>query len=163
MGALNERIDIQCPRHYLIHHTERYFTVHHRGQTPGTFGLTLDLSKVGIPGKLQARHDVRMRYSISKGPDGHDVIYLTWDPDDRMVPRFSGTLADACAGDGRSFLTLEGAYDAPFGAVGSVFDAVMGRRIGAATARALLHDIKLFVESDYQIALATSLAESPKE
>jgi hypothetical protein len=163
MATLTERIDVRCPHHFLIHHTERYFTVHRRGQTPGTFGLTVDMSRVGLPGKVQARHDVHVRYKISKDAAGHDTIDLTWDPDDRFVPSFTGSLSGIRTDDGMSDLTLEGTYEAPFGAIGAVFDAVLGRRIAAATAQAVLHDIKQFVEADYQVALSTSLAESPKE
>ncbi len=163
MGTLREHIDVKCPCYYLIHHVERYFTVHRRGQTPGTFSLTVDTPKVGLPGKVQARHDVRMRYEIAKRADGQDVIDLTWDPDDRFVPRFTGALSGKSLEDGKSRLTLAGKYDAPFGPIGAVFDAILGRRIAAATADAFLQDLKQFIESDYQIAASTSLASSPKD
>ncbi len=163
MANLTERIDVKCPHHFLMRHTERYFAVHRRDQTPGTFGLTVDMSRVGLPGKVQARHDVRMSYRILKDAAGHDVIDLTWDPDDRFVPSFAGSLSGERRDDGYSGLSLAGTYEAPFGAIGAMFDAVLGRRIAAATARALLEDVKRFVESDYQTALSTSLAESPKE
>ena len=163
MGTLREKIDVKCPSYYLIHHAERYFTVHRRGQTPGTFSLTVDMPKVGLPGKVQACHEVRMCYEISEGADGHGLINLTWDPDDRFVPRFAGTLSGESLQDGNSRLTLAGKYDPPFGPVGVVFDAMLGHRIAAATADAFLHDIKQFIESDYQMAASTSLASSPKE
>jgi hypothetical protein len=163
MGKLREQIDVNCPHYYLIHHAERYFTVRRQGQTPGTFTLTVDMPKVGLPGNVQARHDVRMRYEISKGSDDQDVINLTWDPDDRFVPKFTGALTGESLDDGKSRLTLTGKYDAPFGPVGAVFDAILGRRIAAATAEAFLQDVKRFIESDYQIAASTSLASSPKD
>lgn len=47
--------------------------------------------------------------------------------------------------------------------MGAVFDAILGRRIAAATANALLQDMKNFIELDYQMALSTTLASSPKE
>ncbi len=34
-----------------------------------------------------------MCYEISEGADGQGLINLTWDPDDRFVPRFAGTLS----------------------------------------------------------------------
>ncbi len=163
MGTLREQIDVNCPSYYLIHHAERYFTVHRRGQTPGTLSLTVDMPKVGVPAKVQARHEVRMRYEISEGADGHRLINLTWDPDDRFVPRFAGILSGESLTDGESRLTLAGKYDPPFGPVGAVFDAILGHRISAATADAFLQDIKQFIESDYQMAASTSLASSPKE
>jgi hypothetical protein len=163
VSTLRENIDVKCPTHYLIHHAERYFTVHRRGQTPGTFSLTVDMSKVGLPGNVQARHDVRMLYKVSEGANHQDAIVLTWDPDDRFVPKFAGALSGERLEGGESRLTLEGQYNAPFGPVGAAFDVILGRRIAAATANALLQDMKEFIESDYQMALSTTLASSPKE
>lgn len=163
MGTLREHVDVKCPCYFLIHHAERYFTVHRRGQTPGTFSLTVDMRKAGLPGKVQARHDVRMRYKISEGAGTQRSIDLTWDPDDRFVPRFTGALSGEILEDGESRLTLAGKYDAPFGPVGAIFDAILGHRIAVATADAFLQDIKQFIESDYQMAASTSLASSPKE
>jgi len=163
MSRLSEYIDVQCPFHYLTHHAERYFTVHRRDQKPGIFSLTIDLSDVGFPGKVQARHDVHMHYTIRKDAEKHDVIDLRWDPDDRFVPTFDGTLSGERLDGGNSRLRLAGTYDAPLGRVGVVFDAILGRRIAAATANALLREIKQFVDADYKTALATTLASSPKE
>lgn len=163
MSTLREDIELKCPNHYLVYHVERYFTVHRRDQAPGTFSLTIDMSKVGLPGKVQARHDVRMHYKISEGADRQEAIVLTWDPGDRFVPKFAGALSGERLEGGKSRLTLGGQYNAPFGRLGSVFDAVLGRRIAAATANALLQEMKKFIESDYQMALSTTLASSPKE
>ena len=65
--------------------------------------------------------------------------------------------------DGNSRLTLAGKYGAPLGPVGAVFDAILGRRIAAATVHAFLADIEQFIESDYQILASTGLAGSPKD
>jgi hypothetical protein len=104
-----------------------------------------------------------MRYKTLEGADDQRTIDLTWDPDDRLVPRFTGVLSAEILEDGKSRLTLTGKYDAPFGPVGAIFDAILGHRIAVATADAFLQDIKQFIESDYQTAASTSLASSPKE
>ncbi len=162
MSTLRKSIDVDCPAHYLIHHAERYLTVHRRDQEPGTFSLVVDMSKVGLPGKVEARHDVRMRYKISE--EAHrQVIILTWDPADRFVPKFAGVLSGERLEGGGSRLTLAGEYDVPLGRVGLAFDVFLGRRIAAETANALLQDVKSFIESDYRVALSTTLASSPKE
>lgn len=163
MTMLRERVEVKCAYHYLIHHAERYFTVHRRNQVPGTFGLTVDMSKVGLPGKTQARHDVRIRYEARERAEGRKAVALSWDPDDRFVPTFVGELYGEPLEGGMACLILVGSYEAPMGRLGAVFDAVLGRRIAAVTAIALLQDMKQFVESDYEMALATSLASSPKE
>jgi hypothetical protein len=163
MSKVRETLNVRCPLHDLVHHAERYFSVHRRGQTPGMFNLNVDMSKVGLPGNAQVRHDVRVHYKVSKGNDRPDAILLSWDPNDRFVPTFKGAISGARLEGGESALTLEGEYDAPFGAAGAVFDAVLGRRIASVTAKALLQDMKEFIEPDYQMALATNLASSPKE
>jgi hypothetical protein len=163
MSNLRESIDVKCPMHYLIHHAERYFSVHRRGQTPGIFSLTVDTSSLGLPGSIQARHDVRVRYQVSEEGNRRDNIVLSWDPDDRLVPKFAGVLSAERLEGGNSRLTLSGQYDAPFGPVGAVFDAILGRRIAATTASTLMQDMNRFIESDYQMALSTTLASSPKE
>jgi hypothetical protein len=163
MSTLREEIDVACPFHFLMHHAERYFSVHRRGQTPGTFTLAVDVAKIGLPAKVRAQHDVRIKIAKRKSPEGADTIELNWDPDDRYVPAFAGLLAGERLQEGGSRLVLSGAYQAPLGSWGAVFDSVLGRRIAAATANELLHDIKRFVESDYAMALSTSLASSPKE
>ncbi|MGC1760098.1 MAG: hypothetical protein WA742_12150 [Candidatus Cybelea sp.] len=163
ISTLRDQIEVKCPHHYLIRHAERYFTVLRRGQTPGTFTLTVDTPKVGLPGKVQARHDVRIHYELSQGADGYGVINLTWEPDDRFVPRYTGVLSGEILEDGSSRLTLAGKYHPPLGPLGALFDAILGRRIAAATAHTFLADIKQFIESDYQILASTGLASSPKD
>jgi hypothetical protein len=163
MSNVRETLNVRCPFHEIIHHAERYFSVHRRGQSPGMFNLNVDMSRVGLPGNVQARHDVHVRYKVSKAEGKPDTILLTWDPDDRFVPTFNGTIAGARLERGETALTLEGEYDAPFGVAGAVFDAVLGRRIASVTAKSLLQDMKEFIEPDYQMALATTLASSPKE
>ena len=163
MSTLREHVEVKCAYHYLIHHAERYFSVHRRNQTPGTFSLAVDMSKVGFPGKIQARHDVRIRYEVRERGENQKAIALSWDPDDRFVPTFVGELYGERRDGGMSGLTLAGSYDVPMGRLGAVFDAVLGRRIATATTVALLQDIRQFIESDYEMARATSLASSPKE
>lgn len=163
MSTLEERIDVACPFHYLTHHTFRFFTVHRRGQTPGTVTLKLDAAQVGLPAKVHATHDVRMQYEKRTSAERGEVIAVTWEPDDRYVPTFTGELHGERVEAGGSRLVLTGSYEAPMGRLGVVFDALLGRRIAAATARALLEDIKTFVEADYETARVTSLASSPKE
>lgn len=163
MSALKEHVIVGCPLYYLIYHVERYFTVHRRGRTPGTFTLTLDVAKIGLPGKVHAQHDVRVQHAIRTDTQHGQVVALTWDPDDRYVPGFDGKLFGEPLEHGGSRLVLAGTYNVPMGPLGVVFDAVLGKRITAATAGALLQDLKQFVESDYAIARTTSLASSPKE
>ncbi len=162
MSELKESIDAECSTFYALHHAERFFVVHRRDVTPGVITLRIDLSRLGLPGSSQARHEVRVTHDLSEEL-GKKVLRLSWDPEDETVPRFSGTLRSSEKGPGTTTLTLEGTYTPPLGIAGKAFDLVVGRKIAAATGRALLEDIKQFVESDFQTAKATNLASSPKE
>ena len=162
MSDLRETIDVQCPPFYAMHHAERFFTVHRRDHTPGTLTLRVDLSSLKLPGTSEARHEVHVTHErVEEG--AHQKLRLTWDPEDQTVPRFAGALSSSEKDPGTATLLLEGSYKPPLGVAGAAFDLVVGRKIAAATARALLSDIKAFIESDYQTARATNLASSPKE
>jgi len=162
VSDLRETIDVLCPPFYAMHHAERFFTVHRRDHTPGTLTLRVDLSSLKFPGTSEARHEVRVTHERVE-EDGHGKLRLSWDPQDQTVPQFAGTLSSCEKGPGTATLLLEGTYKPPLGVAGAAFDLVVGRKIAAATARALLGDIKEFIESDYRTAQETNLASSPKE
>ena len=148
--------------HYVMQHVLRFFTVRRRDVAPGTISLHVDLSNLNLPGSAQARHTVSVRHALLAEPGTPGVLELSWDPEDRTVPSFKGTLRCE-GGDGKSALALEGAYKPPLGVAGAVFDLVVGRRMASATLQSLLSDIKTFVEADFQTALSTNLADSPKD
>ena len=162
MSNLKESIDVECPTFYAMHHAERFFTVHRRDHQPGMLTLRVDLSSLKVPGSSQARHDVHVKHELVE-EQGKSKLALSWDPEDQTVPRFTGTLTSSEKETGKTTLTLDGTYTPPLGVAGAAFDLIVGRKIAAATARALLEDVKQFVESDFRTALSTNLASSPKE
>lgn len=68
---------------------------------------------------------------------------ITWTPHDGgPYPTFKGTLTVRADEDwSGAKLELIGSYQPPFGVAGEMFDAVLGSRIAAATARILLDEI----------------------
>jgi hypothetical protein len=160
MSDLKGTIDVECPTFYALHHAERFFTLRRRDHTPGMLTLRVDLSSLKLPGSSQARHDVRVRHELRE-IQGKKQLALAWDPEDQTVPRFAGTLTAGEKAPGETTLTLEGGYEPPLGVAGKAFDLVVGRKIALATARALLDDLKQFIELDYKAA--KDLASSPKE
>jgi hypothetical protein len=68
----------------------------------------------------------------------HDAIVVEWHASTKLFPRFHGTLRLRIASVDSTRLTLEGAYRAPFGVLGRIFDAIVGRRIARATMREFL-------------------------
>jgi len=162
VSDLRETIDVRCPPFYAMHHAERFFTVHRRDHTPGMLTLRVDLSSLKLPGTSEARHEVRVTHELVE-ENGSRQLRLAWDPQDQTVPQFTGTLSSEEKDPGTTTLVLAGNYKPPLGIAGAAFDLVVGRKIAAATAQALLRDIKEFIESDYQTARETNLASSPKE
>ena len=162
MSKISERIEAACPAYYVLHHAERYFTVHRRDVAPGTISLRVDFSKLKLPGATQARHDVRVKHELIGEPGKAQVLKIWWDPQDSTVPSFAGKLSCSEAG-GRAILALDGEYAPPLGIAGAAFDLVAGRRIATATIRTLLEDMKRFIESDFRTARSTEFASSPKE
>jgi hypothetical protein len=162
LRTITETIEVSCPSYYALRHAERYFSIRRRGVAPDTISLHVDFSRLKLPGATEARHDVLVKHELSGKPGEDQELRLSWDPDDAVVPSFVGTLRCSEAG-GKAMLTLNGAYKPPLGAAGAAFDLVAGRHIALATMRALLEDVKQFIESDFQTALSTELASSPKE
>lgn len=68
----------------------------------------------------------------------HDAIEIRWTAGTRFFPDFVGTLRLRIASVDETLLTLEGEYRPPFGVLGAVFDALVGRRIARSTMRDLL-------------------------
>jgi hypothetical protein len=62
----------------------------------------------------------------------HDEIRLRWNAGTPLLPDFRGTLRFRIAGPGTDVL-VEGTYHAPFGALGSVFNELIGHHIAEAS------------------------------
>jgi hypothetical protein len=68
----------------------------------------------------------------------HDALEIDWAAGTRFFPDFHGMLRLRIASVDQTRLTLEGTYQPPLGALGQVFDLVIGRRIARATMADLL-------------------------
>ena len=145
VSNVNEAIDVECAPLNAMHHVERFFSIARRNHIPGRLMLRLDLTSLKLPGA--ARHKVRVRHALVEGPV-HKKIALTWEPEDRVIPRFTGRLTAAEKDDAVTTLTIEGRPSAPAGVALAAFDVIIGRKLAAATVQALLAEIREFVESD---------------
>ena len=164
MSKVKEETSVDCPRHEIMYYAERFFTVHRRGREDGVFTLSADSEDLQLPGRVQARHDVKVAFEIDKDHENQPrAITLAWDPNDKIMPKFAGVLHPERSDGAQSTLILEGQYTPPFGVVGAAFDVVLGQRVARATAASLLRDIKAFIESNYGVARKTIFADSPKD
>ena len=74
-----------------------------------------------------------------------------WEAEDGgPYPDYDGELTIGADEDYNAFwLVLDGAYAPPGGVAGQLFDAVIGRRIAAASARGLLSEIRAEIEARF--------------
>jgi hypothetical protein len=98
---------------------------------------------------LVEQHGMASCYSLGSSSDQHATYSVTWSADGRDgLPEFEGALAiEPLIGAGRFGLVLSGHYQPPLGRLGSLFDAVLGRRIAKGSAQDLLHSIVAHMES----------------
>ncbi|HEY0383764.1 MAG TPA: hypothetical protein VGC72_16345 [Candidatus Elarobacter sp.] len=97
----------------------------------------------------------RVRLVAARRPDehergrAHDALEIDWTAGTRFFPDFRGHLRLRIASVETTLLSLEGSYQPPFGAFGTVFDLVIGRRIARATLRDLLRRLGDAMEQRY--------------
>jgi hypothetical protein len=113
-----EEAEIRVPVRLLPSSLHRHVTV--------TFGLHLDETEIGRP---------------------HDEIRLSWRAGTPLLPDFNGTLRFRIAGQGTDVI-VAGTYRVPLGALGRVFDDVIGHRIAVATMGDLAHRIAQALEAN---------------
>ena len=110
------------------------------------------------------RRPIRFRFGVrsdttERGRE-HEEIVLHWVAGTRWLPNFDGTLRMRPSMPGTDLL-LEGAYVPPGGALGAVFDRLVGRRFAHATAKALLEQIAATLAEREATWRAKVIAASP--
>jgi len=96
---------------------------------------------------LALAHDVVVRFRKGRDAENlNDTFFVDWQPSgEGPYPAFSGTMNVYAESDPRqSRLEIDGTYDAPGGAIGRIFDALIGRRM----ARASLADLVERIAAD---------------
>jgi len=111
---------------------------------------------VGLRGEVS--RPVRLVFALhpDETEDGrlHDAMLVEWRAGTRLFPHFHGTLRLRIADVEHTRLTFEGAYRPPGGALGALFDVVLGRWIARATMDEMLGRIAVGLEAREQAYLA---------
>src|SRR5665213_4150864 len=108
-------------------------------------------AKADAPLDLEKDVDVKIRRG--EDPMHFDEPWdVTWSPHGGgPYPDFEGTLTIRADESWEvSVLELSGSYKPPLGFAGAAFDALLGARLAAATAKALLAEIGRHLEAHYQ-------------
>ena len=160
MSDIKETVEVDAPYSTVLDSLERRFrTQGHRLQ------LLVPLRDLGLPIPLGLEQQVDVEFDSRKGLKGqaqlYDEIDLSWKPTGGGIyPHFNGGFALRPLGL-HTEVTLQGSYDPPLGIVGDAFDALVGRKIAQATVRALVEDVKKWLETDFQTVRET-IEERPK-
>jgi hypothetical protein len=151
MSKVKERLSIACPLAQAETRLKQYFAAH--GSSEGDVArlpLTLPLglmSNASIERMVTATFH-RLERSGEMDPHYH----IEWAPEEPgPFPLFAGDIVIGDADDYDAFsIEIRGEYKPPLAMLGAGFDMVLGNRIAHETIRTLLHDMKRFIETQYQ-------------
>jgi hypothetical protein len=103
-------------------------------------------------GSVHVQHGVALDIAMDSKPGILDATFnVEWKSSDGgPYPSFHGELAIENEDYDSFWLELRGTYQPPFGIVGSVFDAIAGRRIAAQSAREFLAKMASSIEAGFQ-------------
>jgi hypothetical protein len=170
MTLLHDAILVHCPLSQAPLQIDRFFRDNARqvGEA-GARTVRLPLrATLGVPGlrtALSLTRDVAATISQAAREPGEmdQRMVVEWRPaDGGPFPRFHGALRIEGDEDYSLFrLVLDGAYEPPLGVAGQLFDAILGRRIAAATATDLLAHMRKFIEQSYRESEAAKQARNP--
>ncbi len=101
-----------------------------------------------LPGTIKHPVAVQFRHQRDATEPGrsHDEIVFEWNALSRWLPNFRGVLRFRIESS-RTRIILHGEYVLPFGALGSLFDRVIGHRLAQATASDLLDRLARALEA----------------
>lgn len=144
MSTLKESIFVEVPFAQAPDFIERFFV-------GSTMRLSAPGAGLGINGFALAA-DVVVTFRRRKGPNETVVFEVHWESaDGGPYPVFDGQLIVA---EDEAYencrLILEGSYTPPGKVAGAAFDAMLGSRIAAATAKELLERMRTFLTAGYE-------------
>jgi hypothetical protein len=149
MTDISERLVVHCPAKEASHHLSAFIAEHQLGDGTIRIGLRLPISLFANRRSLIERQVVATLYPLRAAHDPHPTYSVTWSPrGGGPFPDFAGALAVEKSAHNDFFgLLVSGHYEPPFGTVGALFDAALGRRIAQASARDLLRSIADYIEN----------------
>jgi hypothetical protein len=112
-------------------------------------------------GSMRVQHAVSLDIAIDSKPGSLDATFaVEWKSSEGgPYPSFHGELAIENEDYDSFWLELRGTYEPPFGVLGTVFDALAGRRIAARSAREFLAKMASSIEAGFQADEAAKPAE----
>jgi hypothetical protein len=148
MSDISERILVHCAVSQAARHLSAY--IHAHGNRDGDvmrIRLRLPMDAVTSGGSIE-RSVIATIMPLGNASDPLPTYSISWAPEQPgPFPTFIGALAVTNDESYDAFrLVLAGHYEAPFGAVGNVFDAALGHGIAHACMHELLVEIRDFIQ-----------------
>jgi hypothetical protein len=151
MSIVHERRSVDVPLASAPAYVASYIRdVESEGQGRIVLTVKVPLERLSFDRCIEISKAVSVHFAPLAEQDAFRLLTaISWEPEGGgPFPHFSGTVGvEADGTDNACCLTLDGAYDPPLGLVGDAFDAVVGRHIARLTARNLLDEIAIMMES----------------
>jgi hypothetical protein len=144
MSEIHAFITVDVPFERTPELAKRYLAAQRRDEGDAIVPLQLQV------GDLTVERDVRLNVAPARRYPGYEVMDIRWHADGGgPYPAFRGTLSAEQGGRTYCRLELDGGYEPPGSIAGAAFDAVIGKGIAEAGARALLERFKIAFEAEY--------------
>jgi hypothetical protein len=151
MGTVHERRSVEVPISRAPDYVGRYIKdISTAGQGRIVLSVKIPLERLGVDRCIEVSKAVSVSFTpVAGGKAANPITAIKWHPEGNApMPDFSGTVGVEPDGkDGVCCLTLDGEYDPPLGLLGDAFDAIVGRHIARQTARTLLDEIAIMMET----------------
>ena len=151
MTEIHDDIVVECPSDEAASYLQEFFA--RSGERAGDAVLAL---KIPVADATLQR-DVLAKLTPRKAEPGFRTLDLSWAPKGGgPYPAFDGTLVLADRTAATCTLMLYGRYGPPGGIAGAAFDAVLGKRLAAASLKALLEVFRTAIETARKESAATA-------
>ncbi len=153
MSCVRERRSVEIPPTKACGYLGRYIR-DIEAEATGRIVLTvkIPLQRLGIDRCVTASKAVSVHFSPIVEPRTiKQRMAVSWEPEGGgPFPKFTGTVGvEEQEAASASFVTLDGTYDPPLAIIGDAFDAIIGKHIARQTARNLLDEIAITMETAY--------------
>lgn len=151
MSCVRERRSVDVPVTEARGYLGRYIR-DVEAEASGRIVLTVKvpLQRLGIDRCVTASKAVSVHFSPVVEPSTiRQRMAVSWEPEGGgLFPKFTGTVGvEEQVAASASFITLDGTYDPPLAVMGDAFDAIIGKHIARQTARNLLDEIAITMET----------------
>lgn len=145
MATLVFEKEIACPPALAV--PRMYRALGASGTHETTYTLTVPFAELGLPNVGELARDVTVTIGDPDRKRSLTRIPLAWRvPESDAFPVFQGFFEIQPLSSYEVQIALLGYYHAPYGALGAIFDAVLGKKIAEVTIRHLVDEISRAIE-----------------